>query len=328
VADKPLPPVLTCRSSSIPDLDLSDEIDEMDAISVPEEKVSRETVRCNTERPTLDVPLADQEAYRQAKKRLEEMERELHPPRPIGRPPGSKTKAQNHFLKPPVRLKKGERTPKGFQNDPERGLVPVASQVKGGLKQNDVPFDRFFDHIGTKKSLAPLEDALARSKNVNAVKFLAMLAEPRYGRWRLSTIAKKCGLTLTDMGDIWRNSQIQRSMMEIVNGSPLVAADMVEDARSIQVCCPRCDGLKRVDGLNGRKISCPNCGGEGVIRKPGDHDSRTKIFETIGLTGKGRGININNFNGPVSVDRELDELDNLMDDKTVIDVGVADVGAG
>lgn len=197
------------------------------------------------------------------------------------------------------------RPPEGFQNDSERGLVPIAANTKG-VATPDAPYDRFFQQIGAIDQLEMLEDALSRSRNAKAGVFLDLLSTPRGRRMRLSTCAKTAGITLSEMIEIWRDSRISDGLMTLVNGIPTISGDMVQDARSTMVCCPRCDGHGKVTHKD-VEVDCPQCEGSGKIRKAGDKETRKQIFEAVGITGKKAGINV--FTGPVSVESVIDDLD-------------------
>jgi len=63
-------------------------------------------------------------------------------------------------------------------------------------------------------------------------------------------------------------------------------AHVAEDAKSKNVVCPRCDGMKIARTPDGSERSCPVCRGKGEIQTPGDKHARDIMFETMKLTSQ------------------------------------------
>lgn len=87
-----------------------------------------------------------------------------------------------------------------------------------------------------------------------------------------------------------------------------VLQDVALDSRSTVVMCVACVGAGSVNPARLNipstleSIPCPDCGGVGKIRRPGDKQARMLLFKTFGMVGGG-GIQINNQVGVgVSVD--------------------------
>lgn len=172
--------------------------------------------------------------------------------------------------------------------------------------------------------------ALATAPDKRFQMFLELLGSARNGKpLTLEQIAKKCSIGLMEFAGWWQKASTQRAIAIAQLKSAELAADMVEDARSTQAACDRCDGLTWItadDGLppdtKGYRIlrmvtpkptkdnpdpeeyplwrrDCPACDGLGKVRKIGDEFSREKSLELAGLVNKkGGGIAIiNNFSG-------------------------------
>ena len=159
--------------------------------------------------------------------------------------------------------------------------------------------------------------------------FMRALARPKYKRWSVTRIAEHSGLSAMDLLSLWRQANVSKTVMTLVEGGPKVAEDTVADAMSTLVCCPRCDGfgdIKRAAELEdkGEAVSegltktCPNCDGTGSVRKPGDPESRKVVFKAIGVLDSKAAVNVDNtvynFPGLASV---LDEIEASRKERTI-----------
>jgi hypothetical protein len=152
---------------------------------------------------------------------------------------------------------------------------------------------------------------------------LAARLDPAYRTSSFASLCKKFNVSLSEVDDIWRNHQLHVGMMRMMSKVPDMMADMVEDARSSMVCCPRCDGLKRVSegGDDGKKPiirACPVCNETGLVRHVGDKVAREIVSEAAGLIGKKVpmfAVQNNNF----GMDSALEEL--LMTSQKVLKLG-------
>jgi hypothetical protein len=164
-----------------------------------------------------------------------------------------------------------------------------------------------------------LKAALADSESPKLQKFLAALAGTRYRGWNIGTVARKFSITPNELTTIWRDHNLAKGMATIIAGIPEIAADVVEDARSIKVICPQCDGWRFVpvpehlqEKFSARVVECPNCDGTGMVRKPGSDVDRQRMWEAAGLARKGNGVgvqvnvNAGQFQGVESVIEELE----------------------
>ncbi len=229
--------------------------------------------------------------------------------------------------------------PKGMTFEPNgRGLVPA-----GKL---DVEYERFLNEI------APLEDlriALAQSGGEKALAFLADIIRHhklnQKNAPKLVTLAKRNGLSMDQIADIWKNYSVAKGLTMIASAAPQIANHTIGDALSTEIICPRCDGEGKIErrprpdpecptcfGLKkitkvitsalGEEVplqvdcprcnvstwvGCKNCNEKGTVRKVGDAKSKEILFEALGVTkSKQPAIQVNINH---SVESVLDELD-------------------
>jgi hypothetical protein len=149
-----------------------------------------------------------------------------------------------------------------------------------------------------------LKAALGASESPKLQKFLSALSGTRYRGWNIGTLARKFGITPNELSTLWRDHNLSKGMATIIAGIPKIAADVVEDAQSVKVICPHCDGWGFVgvpehlqENLGSKMIDCPNCEGAGMIRKPGSDVDRKRMFDAAGWARKGGGdgvqVNVN-----------------------------------
>ena len=197
---------------------------------------------------------------------------------------------------------------------------------------------RFIDSVPDKE----FAEALEHAPDPKFQTFLAARADPAYRGLSFAALCRKFNISLADVDDLWRSHQLHVGMIEMMNHVPRVMIDIVEDAKSHQGTCTRCDGsgtitrdsdigsgsaeaprsrgsgsgeergrvrearpTERVEGL--ARITCPVCDGTKKVRVIGDKAARDLVFESIGLTGKrppGVAIQQNNY----GLDAELSEV--------------------
>lgn len=163
-----------------------------------------------------------------------------------------------------------------------------------------------------------LKEALSRTQNPKLLNYLAALCNPAIRgnkRWTATSLARSYGITPGELEAVWKDSQMARALVEVVKLMPHIAKDLARDASSTLVCCPRCDGWKQITRKvkgEDQVIDCPNCEGEGKVRKPGDPDARKLVLETLGWAGKNQTLNnygiIQNNQSAGMID-ELDAID-------------------
>jgi hypothetical protein len=219
-----------------------------------------------------------------------------------------------HSTEPPLINSKYYRPPAiepvsldGVQRKSEDGGIVALTTDKNGLpKRVLVParIDRlqnaFIESLGKSEDLRM---ALAQIESPHIQKFLAQLTNPRWEKWTTTSLARKFGIKSTELADIMRRYNMAKGMHTIINGIPQVAADIVVDAQTKLVACPRCDGIGSIalsenqtgdDGSErtfGKRKKptereCPQCEGCGKIRQEGSNDARKLMFEAAGITGK------------------------------------------
>lgn len=174
----------------------------------------------------------------------------------------------------------------------------------------DQPMQRFIETVNKDA----LELILGQDERYHA--FLHDLYNPRNSRRSFASIAVKHGLTLDSLHRIYTDGMRHYGLIEMSNRLPQVMVDVAEDSFSKMVCCPRCDGLKRLQiGVTeptesdpkGTPIlrDCPVCHATGEIRVPGDKDARNLMFEAMKLTGKGTTVAIQQNFGHGSLEDDL-----------------------
>lgn len=196
------------------------------------------------------------------------------------------------------------------EKDQLRGMVPSRAF---GIK------DKVYGEYLTK--LNPREDpkvqhALSITPDPRFQEFLDRIKLPQYKRVSLQSIAKACDISLLEFTQWWSKVSTQVAIHKAQTESIKITEDMIEDARSREVACERCDGMTWVSAPPGlpkttpgyRKITnddeelwirdCPVCS-NGKIRKPGDAHARDRILEMSGLVQKGKAAVqiVQNFGG-------------------------------
>jgi hypothetical protein len=131
----------------------------------------------------------------------------------------------------------------------------------------------------------------------------------------MASLAKRNGIPMDMMAEIWRSYCLSKGMMTVVSRAPEFAEEAIESAKSTNICCPRCDGEGEVESRKspGDWNPCPQCEGKRVIRKSGDANSRKILFDTVGWTGKtGPQVQVN-IGGGHSLESVMSGIDNLLE---------------
>lgn len=161
-------------------------------------------------------------------------------------------------------------------------------------------------------------------------KLAALLLDPIHRGKTLATIARKVDIGYPDLLRFITSARLAEGVLQMSAHVPQVLEDVAIDAKSRIVTCPACEGKKVIavkrnseadedGGPDGEPTvkQCPTCEGTGKLRKLGDADARSLVFETFGLTGKGKGgviVNVNQQSAGVpSMEDELDRATKLLD---------------
>ena len=214
------------------------------------------------------------------------------------------------------------------EKDKMRGMVP--SRVYGN---RDRVYGAYLNTLNPREN-PHIQEALATHKDPRFQEFLNRITENRYKKVGLQTIAKACGIDLSEFSNWWNRESTQRAIAVAQLSSVAITEDMAEDAKSVHTTCERCDGMTFVTApaglpkdtpgykaiIQGEETvwirTCPNCQ-KGKIRRPGDTHARDKLLEISGLVKKGGGVqvNVNNFGGATHASAVQD-----LDDAMCIDV--------
>jgi hypothetical protein len=186
--------------------------------------------------------------------------------------------------------------------------------------RHDSAFQHFIDNVDDAAFTAALEDAA----DAKYQSLLRARLDPRNRRTSFSKLCRNFGISIADVDDLYRKSQIHIGMIRSANHIPDLMEDIAIDAKSKLQYCTRCDGKGIVTDLvedaggsddfarsakserGGIERMCPMCKGVGEVRVAGDRTARDLVYESIGLIGrKGPMVAIQNN---LTLDSELGEL--------------------
>lgn len=161
--------------------------------------------------------------------------------------------------------------------------------------------------------------ALAEAPDPKFRTFLNARLDPHFRNMTFAQMCRNFGISLAEMDDLYRKSQIHLGMIRSSNHIPQLIEDIAIDAKSKQAYCTRCDGTGTVSPADERSPVggdredrpaavrvCPMCHGAKEVRIPGDKSARDLVYESYGLIGKG-GVQFNN-QIHLSLDAELGDL--------------------
>ncbi len=181
----------------------------------------------------------------------------------------------------------------GFTKD-ARGLVPKSADL-------DPIYVEFVDGLCTSTEL---KSALATLGSDRAMKFLGELLrlekQRGSGSKTIVAAAKKCGIGLDTLAEMWRSHSTALAMMKLVSAAPSLADDLVVAASNRPALCPACQGegiieLRLTKGQPTRE--CPQCRGTGEVVRAGDKDAREHALKWAGFIDQ-PGKSSSNSNGP------------------------------
>ncbi len=166
----------------------------------------------------------------------------------------------------------------GFTKD-ARGLVPKSADM-------DPIYVEFVDGLCTS---GELKSALAHLGTDKSIKFLGELLQLERkrgtGAKTIVAAAKKCGIGMDTLAEMWRSHSTALAMMKLVSAAPKLAGDVIEAASNHTVVCPACQGagLLEIRLPTPHTKQCPQCSGTGATMRPGDKDARAHALEWAGM---------------------------------------------
>lgn len=160
-----------------------------------------------------------------------------------------------------------------------------------------------------------VREALIQDDTPRSLRLYDLLCDPKNEKLPVSELAMRCGIRVTEMMEIWRShmriSALGSALKHVID----VTNDCARDARSVEVCCTRCDGaaMIRVTSMTGEEwITCPTCNGTRKEWRPGDRNARQYLLQMAGMihaqTAPVVNVNLHN-SGVASVIDELEQLD-------------------
>ncbi len=138
-----------------------------------------------------------------------------------------------------------------------------------------VPHDEFIQSLET-------------SPNEKMVLLRNAMCDPDFRRYGVAQLCHHVGVSISDLYEVWRSYQHSVGLIRALGHVPDILDDIAVDARSKDRPCPACRGTGVTE-----EGECLTCEGNKRVRISGDIDSRKLILEATGITGKGRGLNIN-----------------------------------
>lgn len=235
----------------------------------------------------------------------------LVPPRKPPTPPTEELIPFDPFEDKPVRNDKNEVTSLTM---PVRKMARLARDPGRGMMPSSGALDPVYCGYLESLPLDQLKFALAQQDTTKAMVFLTSLCDLTKSKIPITDLAKRAGIGLTEMMQIWRSHCHTAALGIAIEGTVPITGDLVEDAKSTLTCCTRCDGAGQMriqleDGYHW--VPCINCDGSGATRRPGDSKSREYLYKATGFIKPDAGIQVHTHINTHSVDSVLDELDRL-----------------
>lgn len=175
---------------------------------------------------------------------------------------------------------------------------------------------------------AELERLLDQSDDPRAHHLVSLMFDISLKNVKLPELARRAGLQYSEVLRMITLGRLGDGALAMSEHAPQVMEDVAIDAKSRIVECPTCGGSGEVSSVvKGEKEDeeeepsvetsvCGTCDGSGKLRKIGDIDARKLMFETLGLTNKGKGAMVNvNVNGAglATVEDDLDTAQKVID---------------
>lgn len=149
---------------------------------------------------------------------------------------------------------------------------------------------------------------LAQPENSKYGELVKRLADSALDRSDITSLARECGVSWSDIVQLFREHQFQLTAVVAARQMPVVASDIAENAKNKLKLCPQCYGersieLEKFTGSNDeegnpiverRIVACIECDGTGYIIQTGDSGSQSMLMEMGDLIKK-KAPNMNVF---------------------------------
>jgi hypothetical protein len=149
-----------------------------------------------------------------------------------------------------------------------------------------------------------LKAAMA-SDSAKATILAELLLDPAFKSAGTKALAKKAGLTMPEVVDLFRNFKWVEATIALHENLPDIMKGAAEDAKPKMAPCADCKGSGKIEAA-----VCWVCGGSGRVRQAGDHNKLKFVGEATGFTGKQGPAIQNNIqvNAPSSMGVSFDDL--------------------
>ncbi len=176
--------------------------------------------------------------------------------------------------------RKPSKTSKVNRGDNEGGKLAIRADAQlDKPERDDSAYKTFAEFVGGKEGLA---DLASWSENPKAKKLLEIIDNGQYSTYGIKALAKRCGMTLPELCNLFREKHFLISYLTFFAGTPEIVRGAVEDASPSTDVCPVCTGAGSIK-RDGYQVKCPKCKGSGEIRISGDKEARRDVFKAVGL---------------------------------------------
>jgi hypothetical protein len=127
-----------------------------------------------------------------------------------------------------------------------------------------------------------LQLVAASSSNPKAAILAELLLDPAWRNAGTKALAKKAGLSMPEIVDLYRDKQWLETTLILHEKLPQIIDGATDDAKPRMVPCEECKGTSKDE----KGADCWVCGGWGEIRRAGDKDKLAFVGEAVGMTGK------------------------------------------
>lgn len=157
--------------------------------------------------------------------------------------------------------------------------------------KNKTALDRFEKSVGGRENVIDTLSLATLDKKQEH--FLRLLCDPHRAKDSLVTIARDAGLLPSHIIELFRNASTAKAfalgMGQLSEAIPAIIKDVTDKSVDAKVECPTCFGTKYFP----ENVQCPRCGGVGEVFRASDLDRQKIALESIGITKKGGGVNVN-----------------------------------